>query len=135
MKFTAIQEEMKTLCKSKKWRNLVSLIDEGYRGAFVILSILSDADKPISAGDLSNVTGVSTARIASTLNWLENKDYVKRERAKFDGRKVLISITDEGKKALSERICKIEKMIEPMFSNLTESEIDNLFFILNKLLR
>lgn len=135
MKFTEIQEEMKTLCQSKNWRNLVGLIDEGYRGTFVILRILNDSKSPLSAGDLSNATGVSTARIASTLNWLEDKNYVKRERGNLDGRKVLISLTDEGKKALSERIVKIEKMIEPMFSNLTESEIDNLFFILNKLLR
>lgn len=135
MKFTAIQEEMKTLCQSKNWRNLVGLIDEGYKGLFVILRILSDEAAPLSSGALAVKTGVSTARIASALNTLENKGFVRREKVEGDGRKVQISLTKDGEAALETRKRKVEEMIEPMLSNLSDEEASSLFFILKKLLR
>lgn len=135
MKFTAIQEEMKNLCQSKNWRSLVTLIDEGYKGLFVILGILSDEAAPLSAGALAVKTGVSTARIASALNTLESKGFVRREKVEGDGRKVQISLTEDGKTALENRKRKVEEMIEPMLGNLSDEEASYLFFILKKLLR
>lgn len=135
MKFTAIQEEMKNLCQSKNWRSLVKLIDEGYKGLFVILRILSDEAASLSAGALAVKTGVSTARIASALNTLESKGFVRREKVKGDGRKVQISLTEDGKTALENRKRKVEEMIEPMLGNLSDEEASSLFFILKKLLR
>lgn len=135
MKFTEIQEEMNTLCQSKNWRNLVGLIDEGYKGLFVILRILSDEAAPLSSGALAVKTGVSTARIASALNTLEAKGFVRRESVEGDGRKVQISLTKDGEMALENRKRKVEEMIEPMLSNLSDEEASYLFFILRKLLR
>lgn len=135
MKFIEIQEEMKTLCQSKNWRNLVDLIDEGYKGLFVILRILSDEAAPLSSGALAVKTGVSTARIASALNTLESKGFVRREKVEGDGRKVQISLTKDGEIALENRKRKVEEMIEPMLSNLSDEEASCLFFILRKLLR
>lgn len=135
MKFIEIQEEMKTLCQSKNWRNLVGLIDEGYKGLFVILRILSDEAAPLSSGALAVKTGVSTARIASALNTLEAKGFVRREKVEGDGRKVQISLTKDGEIALENRKRKVEEMIEPMLSNLSDEEASYLFFILRKLLR
>lgn len=134
MKLAMIREGMKGLCQSKNWRNAVGLIDEGYKGMFVVLQILQESDKPITSGELAKKSGVSTARTASALNALEKKGYVIREKEEKDGRKVLIRLTDQGRSVLEERKLKVEETIKPMLSNLTEDEIDDLFCLLKKLL-
>lgn len=129
-----IQEQMKKLCKTSNWRNLVGLIDEGYKGMFVILRILQESGASVASGEIAKQMGVSTARVASALNTLEGKDYIKREKEKSDGRKVVISLTDKGAEALKERQKRVSEMVEPMLKNLTEEEIAVLFGLLYKLL-
>lgn len=129
-----IQEQMKKLCKTNNWRNLVGLIDEGYKGMFVILRILQESGASVASGEIARQMGVSTARVASALNTLEGKDYIKREKEKSDGRKVVISLTDKGAEALKERQKRVSEMVEPMLKNLTEEEIAVLFGLLYKLL-
>ncbi len=133
MELSFIQEQMKEVCKTKNWRNLVGLIDDGYKGMFVILRILQE-NGTVTAGQLAKEMNVSTARIASAINTLENKNYVRREKNDEDARKVTISITPQGDAVFNERKIKIEKMLAPVFENLTEEEIETFFAILKKAL-
>ena len=50
-----------------------------------------------SAGELSEKLNVSTARIASILNSLENKKYITRKVDNSDKRKTLVVVTEKGK--------------------------------------
>lgn len=135
MNFREMQKEMKTLCKTDNWQRLMHLLDEGYKGMFVIMRILSESDGNVSAGDLAREMNVSTARIARALNTLEGKGFIKRESETGDARKVIIKLTAQGESALEERKKKVEKMIEPMFEKLTGEEVVKLFSLLKKLLR
>ncbi len=135
MNFREIQKEMKTLCKTDNWQRLMHLLDEGYKGMFVIMRILSESDGNVSAGDLAREMNVSTARIARALNTLEGKGFIKRESETGDARKVIIKLTAQGESALEERKKKVEKMIEPMLEKLTGEEVVKLFSLLKKLLR
>lgn len=135
MNSTFIQEQMRTLCKTKNWRNLVGLIDEGYKGMFVILRILSESNDGVESGEIAKQMGVTTARVASALNTLEKKGYVRREKAKKDGRKVVIFLTDAGATALEERKSRVSEMVEPLLKNLTNEEVAVLFNLMNKLLK
>ncbi|MGG4201945.1 MarR family winged helix-turn-helix transcriptional regulator [Peribacillus frigoritolerans] len=45
---------------------------------------------PITAGELSKITGLSTGSVTALINRLEKSGYVKRERDQLDGRKVMI---------------------------------------------
>lgn len=135
MGFAEIREDMGEICRSKNWRNLVDFIEDGYKGIFVILRILSESVGEVCAGDLARLTGVSTARVASALNALEKKGYVMRLTQKTDARKVIIKITEQGECALEERKKKVEALIAPMLANLTEEEIITLSYLLKKLLQ
>lgn len=134
MDFYSVQDEIRALCKTSKWKQLVDLIDDGSKGMFLILRILADSDGDVVAGDLAKIMCVSTARIASALNTLEKKGYVRRESEKTDARKVVIRLTDVGKSALDERMAGINQIVAPMFANLTDEEIKTLFYLVNKFL-
>lgn len=135
MEFSSIQNEMGILCQSQNWRRLIGLIDDGYKGMFVILRILQESSNDIVAGELAKKMNVSTARIASALNSLESKSYIKRESEKNDARKVVIRLTEQGAIALEERKKYISEMVTPMLNNLTENEAATLFSLLKKLLK
>lgn len=134
MNTSIVQNEMRFLCQTKNWKKLVNLIDDGYRGMFVMLRILHESDGKVVAGDLAKLMNVSTARIASALNTLEKKNYIKRESEVNDARKVVIVLTEQGVIALEERKKNVQQMIAPMFENLTDTEIITLFSLLKKLL-
>lgn len=129
-----IFKRIKNICDEKKTKKVLNLIQEGGRGTFVILRILDEAKEKITAGELAEKTDVSTARVARALNGLEKKNYVKRIREKQDKRKVVIVLTDDGKKALEERKLKIKTTLEPLFNNLTEKETEEFLYLLKKIL-
>lgn len=130
-----IQDQMKNLCKTKNWRGLVDLIDEGYKGMFVILRILNDNPSGVTSGEIAKEMSVSTARVASALNTLENKGFVLREKQTDDARKVVITLTESGALALEKRKEYVSEKIEPMLQNLTKEEAADLFKLLYKLLK
>lgn len=135
MDFSSIQNEMKFLSQSKNWRKLTKLIDNGYKGIFVILRILQESQDTVYAGEIAKKMNVSTARVASALNTLEKKNYVRRENQISDARKTAVHLTKEGEKALEDRKTEIALTVLPMFENLTQEESSTLFFLVKKLLR
>ncbi|MGN1235229.1 MAG: MarR family winged helix-turn-helix transcriptional regulator [Christensenellaceae bacterium] len=126
---------MKRIRETKNWRNLLELVDDGYKGMFVLLRIVQESERSVTAGELAKRMCVTTARIARALNTLEKKEYIRRESDESDARKVVIRLTSLGEEALKERKSAIAEMIEPMFNNLTEAEADALFSLLEKLLK
>lgn len=81
----------KTPCRCLE--NIFSGFNKGELG---ILRILSSKNVEHSSGELSQLLGVSTARVASILNSLENKELIIRKEDVTDKRKTLISITEKG---------------------------------------
>lgn len=134
MESLEIKKHLKQLSESNNWQTLLTLINEGYKGMYVLLRLVHESDNQITAGDLAKLMNVSTARIARALNTLENKKFIIRNKDTYDARKVIISLTNDGEKALKERNIQVTTMIGPMFNQLTKEEINNLFFLLKKLL-
>lgn len=83
--------------KMKSSTSLADVLNDFNRGEVGVLSYLAFDKDEASAGELSEKLNVTTARIASILNSLENKDYIKRKEDTFDKRKTLVAITDKGK--------------------------------------
>lgn len=135
MDTSSIQEEMRVLCQTKKWRELMDLLDSGYKGMYVILRILKESEKAVVPGELARRMNVSTARIARALKTLEKKNYIRRESEKNDARKVIVLLTHDGEKALEERKAIVDAMIESLLKNLTEEETRTGFRLLKKMLQ
>lgn len=134
MDYQTLQEEIKHLFQTENWKKLMGLIDDGSKGMFLILRILSDSEGEVVAGDLAKCACVSTARIATALNTLEKKGYVMREKSAEDARKVVIHMTDAGREVLRERLEVINSVVVPMLGKLTEEEIETLISLLKKFL-
>lgn len=83
--------------KMKSSTSLADVLNDFNRGEVGVLSYLAFDKDEASAGELSEKLNVTTARIASILNSLENKEYIKRKEDTFDKRKTLVVITDKGK--------------------------------------
>lgn len=96
--------------------SLSDILNDFNRGEVGVLSYLAFDKEMASAGELSNKLNVTTARIASILNSLENKGFIKRKIDEFDKRKTLVVITSKGKELVlstkDEIINKIVKVIK-----------------------
>lgn len=126
---------MRSLSQTGNWRKLTGMIDDGYKGMYVILRILQESETNVVAGDLARRMYVSTARIARALNALESKNHIRRESDDSDARKVVIRLTQQGERALEERNKVVAETVEPMISNLSDEEAETLFSLLEKFLR
>ena len=82
--------------------------NKGELGALGFLS----KNKEVNSKDLSEFLEVSTARVASILNSLENKKLIVRENDSDDKRKTLVNITDDGEKLTHEMKEEISKRIK-----------------------
>lgn len=67
------------------------------RGEIFVLNYLVTHEGPIHPKDLSNAMAVSTARIASLLNKLEEKKEVQRIVDPDDKRQLIILLTENGR--------------------------------------
>ncbi|PCS00894.1 MarR family winged helix-turn-helix transcriptional regulator [Lactococcus fujiensis] len=84
----------------------------------VIFYLFKNTGKPIVPSDIARYTTTSTARIATILNNLEDKKMITREISREDRRKILVGITDKGKKyaenAQSEFVGHIASILQAM---------------------
>ncbi len=83
------------------------------QGEMAVLEYLSFDRAGASAGELTDAFGVGTSRTAAILNTLERKGLAVRRPDARDGRKVLVYITDAGRREAEEkRLLAIEHMAE-----------------------
>ncbi|MED9786883.1 MAG: transcriptional regulator, partial [Latilactobacillus curvatus] len=72
--------------------------------------------------------GASTARVANILNNLEEKGMISREISREDRRKILVFLTDKGRKETKERrtrtITRISNVFEAMGEERTQQFIE-----------
>ena len=86
------------------------------RGELFVLNYLNGRDTPVHPKELSEKLSVSTARIATLLNHMEEKHLVVRETDPEDSRQVLVRLTPDGLDAIqrcrSDVLANVERMLE-----------------------
>ena len=101
----------------------------GYQLLFSLKSV-----GPVHPNALARLAGVSTASMSSLLNTLEKYRLVRREPDPTDGRKAIVSLTDEGESVVAE-LCRANNQREQEWAEgLTETEANILTELLTKLL-
>ncbi|MDE6474436.1 MAG: MarR family transcriptional regulator [Clostridia bacterium] len=81
---------------------LNSRMDDTQAGIGAVLKFLSDSDGAVTCGDIAKHIGVSTARVAVLLKKMVAKNLICRSVGAEDARIIYISLTDEGRKTVSE---------------------------------
>ena len=126
---TYIFEEL----KKNTTESISDTLKDFTKGEIGVLSYLSFDKDGVTAGELSEYLNVSTARTASILNSLENKEYINRNEDNIDKRKIVVNITGKGKElALKTKKDLIEK-ITFIIDSLEEDEIKEYLRILIKI--
>lgn len=89
----------------------VQSVNETAVGIGAVLRYLNEADDAVTAGKLSEVLNVSTARIAALLKKMVAKGLITRERDAEDRRVAVIRLTELGES-------KVQEMHNNMLRNL-----------------
>lgn len=104
--------------KETQPEELFKQIDKANVGIGSVLRILTEAgENPVTAGDISEKMGVSTARVAILIKKMVAKDLITKEVSKQDARITIVKLTENGRKTSN-------KMIDTVFnaiSNIIDS--------------
>ena len=88
------------------------------RGELFVLNYLYNREDGVHPKELSEKLSVSTARIASLLNHMEEKHLVVRETGPEDSRQVLVRLTPDGLEAIQccrrDVLTNVERMLEAL---------------------
>ncbi|MBR2750299.1 MAG: MarR family transcriptional regulator [Clostridiales bacterium] len=83
--------------------SFVQQIDIQSMGIGNVLGFLMCSGHEVSAGEISEYMNVSTARVAVLLKKMSDKGLITKKNDPEDGRRVLVSITEQGKEAFYEK--------------------------------
>jgi len=108
-------------------------IDEALQGEAHVLYYMADRGVDVLPGEISNYMNVSSARIAQALNSIESKGWITRKIDKNDRRRILVRLTQEGKKAAESYQQNIQKLVSKMLNLLGEHDSQEYVRITGKL--
>ena len=86
-------EKMYLLNKGRPQRK----INDGMRGESVVLQYVIFHDDGVLPSEISSFMNISSARTAAALNSLERKGTITRNIDPADRRRILVTLTDQGK--------------------------------------
>lgn len=125
-------EFMETMNQIKK-RNMHKQFNESMHGEIFTLYYISQHEGNVIPSDISNEIGISTARVAATLNSLEKKGMVTRKIDPSDRRRILVEMTPTGKKEIEEHIKMIRDITINMLRYLGEDDAKEYVRIMKRL--
>ena len=92
------------------------------KGEGFVLHILSQTQGAALPGQLCGATQTSSARVAATLGSLEQKGYITREIDPEDRRRILVRLTDEGRRAWETMHSEVHGRLEGTLRTLGETD-------------
>ncbi len=81
------------------------------------------ADGPSGPRDLAEMVHVSSATISSVLDGLEARGYLRRERDPADGRRIIVRLTQPGRRVLANAHRAVEARIEDISRFLPPEQV------------
>ncbi|AIZ57306.1 transcriptional regulator SlyA [Candidatus Methanoplasma termitum] len=108
-------------------------IPDSIQGETFVLIFIKERHGKIIPSDISDAIGVSSARVATALNSLENKGLITRRIDSDDRRKIIVELTPEGMKLAEERKKAHTERIGAMLALLGEEDSAELVRIVGRL--
>lgn len=122
-------KSMFTLSKSRPHKQ----IHESMKGETFVLQYIALHEGDVLPSDISNMMCISSARIAATLNSLENKGLITRKIDTSDRRRILVDLTPNGKEQVKEHYQMVLKNVSRMLSVLGEYDAREYVRIIGRL--
>ena len=90
---------------------LFHAMDMRQAGIGAVLRLVYEAREPVTAGNIAEFMGVSTARVAVLLKKMVQQELIVKEAARHDARVTVVRLTDTGR-------ARVEKMQAHLYANL-----------------
>lgn len=97
-------------------------VDGVTKGEVFILNYLIASKGPVFPKQISDIMGISSARVSVVLNNLEQKGEIKRISDNLDKRRTVIAITEKGKEKAIRRRGETVKMLASVLEIMGENE-------------
>ncbi|GLX70804.1 putative HTH-type transcriptional regulator YcgE [Paenibacillus glycanilyticus] len=94
-----------------------------YNNDFLSIDILHEKG-PITAGELSKLTGLTTGSVTALIDRLEKNGFVQRQHDPNDRRKVIIVPLYEDKEDVSQTYLQLHEEMVKLASSYTEEELE-----------
>lgn len=133
MDFTALAREYMEVLYKMRNRKSEKKINDSLRGEQFVLTYISKHGGSVIPSEISNVMGISTARIAAALGSLESKGMVTRRIDTQDRRRILVELTDAGRAQESEHAKAIMAVMTRMLQDIGEEDALELLRIIKKI--
>lgn len=89
-----------------------------------ILAMLTE--RPCNLSELAEYQGVSLPTMSGSINRLESKGWVQRERSTADRRVVLVELTPKGRRRLAQMVQQAESYLVGLLEKLDPAERETL---------
>tara|TARA_Y100000590_G_C15409352_1_gene896975 strand:+ start:278 stop:742 length:465 start_codon:yes stop_codon:yes gene_type:complete len=118
---------------TKQYAPLLEELDITYPQYLVLLVLWQQDDQLVS--DISKRLLLESNTLTPLLKRLEQKQLVKRVRQESDERKVLISLTAEGKKLQEKAVCIPQRLVENIKGeDISAQEVEHMMSTIHKLI-
>jgi DNA-binding MarR family transcriptional regulator len=114
--------------------SVLKRIDRYSSGESLVLRVLAHHDGPAHPSELREHSCTSSARVAAVLKTLEKKGFIERAADESDHRKVLVSITQEGRRRVADELDAMGAEAREAFRELGEADTAEFLRILERLL-
>jgi len=108
-------------------------IDEAMQGEAYVLHFIAERGSNVMPGEIGGAMNVSSARVAQTLNNIESKGLIVRQTDVNDRRRVLVSLTPEGRSAAEKHQQNLLSLVTEMLKLLGERDAREYVRITGKL--
>lgn len=99
----------------------------GIGGTLHMLAKARSAGTVVTAGDIAERLGVTTARVAALLKRLESKGLIARHRSEVDARVTEVELTDEGFARVNALYEEMRAQIATLIDELGEDRLRTFF--------
>ena len=96
------------------------------------LAVIEGAGRPMTPGEISAAMHITSGSITSLLDTLEGRGMVQRTLHAGDRRKILVSITDDGRTLLDNALPAIQQLVRRLLGGLSAAERSQLLELLRR---
>lgn len=133
MDYTNLAREFMEIMNQMRKCNIHKPISDSMHGEIFVLLYISKHEYNVIPSEISNEVGISTARVAATLNSLEKKGMITRKIDVNDRRRILVEMTPSGREQIENHFKMIMKITTNMLSYLGENDAKEYVRILRRL--
>ena len=133
MDYTALAQEFMRNMSQLHRHNAQKKLNDSMHGESFVLGYISRHNGNVIPSEISNEMGISSARIAATLNSLESKGMITRMIDVSDRRRILVELTPVGKEQVDQHFQEIMEFTTNMLCYLGEHDAKEYVRIMGRL--